>query len=152
MTNQTIDSCVTESVNKVLETMFFSAPLGPAEPETGAHVIQAQLAFNGRPGGTFRLGLSASCARTMAADFLGEEPETLTDLASGQVICEMANMICGTLLSQWESEEIFQLDAPELVVPGSEDARLPETVPTVQQSFELENGILTVTLHAGVLQ
>lgn len=143
--------CVSEAVNKVLETMFFSVPLGSSEPETGAPVLEARLAFHGRPGGTFLLSLSAPSARMLAADFLGEEPETLTDSAPGHAVCELANMICGTLLSQVASEVSFQLDAPELVAPGAENAHLPETPPAVQRSFQLENGILTVTLYFDVL-
>jgi CheY-specific phosphatase CheX len=151
MTDQISYERVSEAVNKVLETMFFSVPLGTAEPETGAGVLEARLAFHGYPDGTFFLSLSAPSARMLAADFLGEEPETLADSAPGHAVCELANMICGTLLSQVSSEGSFQLDAPELVPHGDESAHIPGTPPAVQHSFQLENGILTVTLYFDVL-
>ena len=151
MTDLTDYGCISEAVNRVLETMFYSAPLGSAEPETGAAVLDARLAFHGCPSGTFLLSLSAPSARMLAADFLGEEPEALTDSAPGHAVCELANMICGTMLSQVASEGIFQLDTPELVRRGAENAHLPDTPPAAQHSFQLENGILTVTLYFDVL-
>lgn len=149
MTNEIINPLVTEGVNTVLETMFFSAPLGPAEPEFGDGVLKARLVFRGRPGGTLSLSVSAPGARMLAADFLGEDAETMAESAPGEVVCELANMICGRLLSQLENRETFQLETPELVVaPG--DEHHPSACVAVRQSFQFEGGILSVTLHLGV--
>lgn len=78
-----LDKLISEAVDAVLETMFFSAPLGRAEPETGPAVLQARLTFHGGPGGTLRVCLSETSARLLAADFLGEDQEVLTDSAPG---------------------------------------------------------------------
>lgn len=149
MTDETINALIAEAVNNVLETMFFSAPLGPAEPETGHGVLEARVSFRGDPGGTLFLSVSAQAARMLAADFLGEDAETLADSSRGQVVCELANMICGRLLSQLESRATFQLETPELVAPARGDEHV-STPASVQQSFQLESGILSVTLHLGV--
>jgi CheY-specific phosphatase CheX len=126
--------------------MFFSAPLGPAEPKAGAQVLEARLAFHGRPSGTLNVRLSEASARLLAAGFLGEDEETLTDSQPGQVVCELANMLCGSLVSKLENEESFDLSVPELLADG-QAAPDAETPPEARQSFELENGILTVTLR-----
>lgn len=147
MTDHSIEPILTDAVNNVLETMFFSAPLGPGEPETGTAVLRARVAFHGHPRGILSLCLSDPGARVLAADFLGEDQETLADSAPGQVVCELANMICGTLVSNMESARIFDLDAPELI--GVEGANLaaPDLPCRVQQTFQLDCGVLTVTLQ-----
>lgn len=150
MIEQNFHKLLSEAVDIVLETMFFSAPLGPAEEETGDAVLEARLSFHGLPSGTLTVRLSEASARILAAGFLGEDEETLTDSQAGQVVCELANMLCGSLVSKLESEERFDLDSPELIRPRSEDAANQQAPLVARQSFELENGILTVTLHLGV--
>jgi CheY-specific phosphatase CheX len=147
MTKQNPDQVISDAVDAVLETMFFSAVLGPAEPETGGKVLHARVAFRGPLSGTLGVSLSETSARLLAAGFLGEDEQSLTDTQPGQVVRELANMLCGWLVSKLESEESFDLAAPELVPRGSETVPGPGTPPTVRQSFELEGGTLTVTLH-----
>jgi CheY-specific phosphatase CheX len=150
MSEQNFDQLISEAVDGVLETMFFSAPLGPAEPETGAGVLEARLGFCGRPSGTLSVRLSEASARLLAAGFLGEDEGRLTDAQPGQAVCELANMLCGSLVSKLESEENFDLASPAMVPAGSEDDARLEAPPAARQSFELEKGILTVTLHLGM--
>jgi hypothetical protein len=147
MSEQNLDQLLSETVDGVLETMFFSMPLGPAEPETGPTVLAARLAFHGNPSGTLEVCLSQASARLLAAGFLGEDDETLTDSQPGEVVCELANMLCGSLVSKLETDESFDLTSPELVPAGGATATDLEAPPVARQSFELENGILTVTLH-----
>src|SRR5271165_5274170 len=120
MSEQNYDQLLAGAVDDVLETMFFSAPFGPAEPETGTEVLAARVAFHGRPSGALGVRLSAASARILAAGFLGEDEETLADAQPGEVVCELANMLCGSLVSKIESEESFDLASPELVPIGSD--------------------------------
>ncbi len=146
MSETNYDELVSGAVEAVLETMFFSSPLGPAEVESSASVMQARLAFHGRPSGTLSVCLSEPSARLLAAGFLGEDVESLTDSQPGEVVCELANMLCGALVSKLESNKSFELTSPELL-PQNPLATDPETPPVARQSYELENGILTVTLR-----
>jgi len=147
MTGRNFDQLLSGAVDAVLETMFFAASLGPAESEIGADFLEARLAFRGNPSGTLGVRLSAASARLLAAGFLGEDEETLTDLQLGQVVCELANMLCGSLVSKLEDQESFALASPELVPAASENAASSQAPPTARQSFELENGIITITLR-----
>lgn len=147
MTELNFNQLISSTVDSVLEAMFFSAAWGPAEPETSSAVLESRLAFHGRPSGTFGICLSEPSARLLAASFLGEDEETLTDSQTGQVVCELANMLCGSLVSKLQSDESFDLASPELVPSGSEIVAGSEAPPVACQSFELEGGILTVTLH-----
>src|SRR6202051_1355377 len=92
MSERNYDELISGAVDTVLETMFFSTPLDQAEPETGAAVLEARVAFHGRPSGALGVRLSAGSARILAAGFLGEDEETLTDAQPGEVVCELANM------------------------------------------------------------
>jgi hypothetical protein len=92
------------------------------------------------------VGLSAASARLLAAGFLGEDEEALTASQPGEVVCELANMLCGSFVSGLEGEEKFELGSPELTADGEKTPEA-ETPPAVRQSYQLENGILTVTVH-----
>ena len=147
MTKQNPDQLISDAVDVVLETMFFSAVLGPAEPDTGGEILEARVAFRGRLSGTLGVCLSETSSRLLAAGFLGEEEESLMDTQPGQVVCELANMLCGSLLSKMESEESFDLASPELLPAGSETVAISVAPPFARESFELEGGVLTVTLR-----
>ena len=147
MSERNLDRLISDSVSAVLETMFFSSPLGPAEPETGPAVLEARLAFRGSPSGQLGLRISMPSARLLAAGFLGEDEDALTGAQPGQVVCEMANMMCGSLLSKLESSERFDLATPELLPAAGEADFDSLTVPLVCKTFQLENGILTIDLY-----
>ena len=131
------------TVDEVLETMFFCFPLGPAEKETGPDVFRALLPFRGQPSGTLEVCLSEASARMLAAGFLGEDEEALTDAQPGEVVCELANMLCGSLVSRLESDRHFDLGSPVLLPAGFAATPYPAVA---SQTFQLENGILSVTL------
>jgi CheY-specific phosphatase CheX len=88
--------------------------------------------------------LSASSARSLAGAFLGEDEESLGEAQIAQVVCELANMLCGWIVSRTESRGVWELGSPELV--GGDDEE-PERI---QQSFGVEHGVLTVSLCLGV--
>lgn len=139
---------IIDAVDAVLETMFFAAPMGPSpEPqEDSIPVLQARVEFTGKPSGNLRVSLCASSARLLAANFLGEDENTLTDGQIEQVVCELTNMLCGGVASQLESNQPFDLAPPELLPACCPHRCQAAPVATAQQSFALENGFLTVTL------
>jgi len=111
-----------EVVGAVLETMFFSeAAARPCDhseldaPGAREEWISARVRFAGAPTGELRVMLSHELARFMAASFLGSDPEEVTSDADGQVSCELANMICGALLSRLHPDAAVSLNPPELV-------------------------------------
>jgi hypothetical protein len=111
-------------VREVLEKMFFVDVLDPAPGEALAAPLTAKLSFDGNPSGSFRLILDQTAARSAAADFLGEDPAALTQEQLNGVICELANMICGSVLSRIESSATFRLSTPTMV-PDKEPSRPP---------------------------
>jgi CheY-specific phosphatase CheX len=110
-----IHHALAESVREVLEKMcFIDLPAPAAGDEVRMRGIAAELVFDGDPPGSFRLDLDANAARVAAAGFLGEDPAELPLEQVQEVICELANMICGSVLSRVESSAVFRLTKPEM--------------------------------------
>lgn len=133
------------ATEEVLETMFFSTVF--AEPEdTAASLpedsVTAQVRFRGNPGGVFAVGLALPAAQSVAENFLGIEPGSITHEQVCGVVREMANMICGSVLTRIESDTLFELLAPEIL-----DSMQAVPVGTTRV-FDVDgNGLLQVTLR-----
>lgn len=140
------DSLVESAVSEILETMFFSAPLGSCDFDSGDAKFEARVAFSGEFSGILGVCISEASARGLAASFLGESEESITETQVAQVVCELANMLCGWIVSKPESQGYFVLDSPELI--DSSDDRLG--APALRRSFALESGSLSVSLYQSV--
>jgi CheY-specific phosphatase CheX len=136
---------VASAAQQTLETMFFTSILGdrgapPEEPAVGVWV-----SFHGSPPGMLGLRLTSGAARTMAGNFLGAEDEqALSQAQVAEVVGELANMICGAVLSQIESGSTFDIHPPEPLPEGTEAA-----AGAVARCFDLDNGALEVWLSFG---
>jgi CheY-specific phosphatase CheX len=134
------------AAQQVLETMFFTSIMGERRDPPDDPALEALVSFEGEPQGSFGLKLSASAARAIAANFLGVEDEAeLTDSQIGEVACELANMICGTMLSQVESGSTFNISHPRLAAPGDANGLAGRT----ERSFDLDNGALGLWVSFG---
>jgi CheY-specific phosphatase CheX len=145
VTDATIHTALSSAVVEVLDCMFFLEVLGEvAEPPPEAETVTVQVSFDGDPPGDFQMRISRPAANAVAADFLGEDPESLTDRQSTDVTLELANMICGAVLSRIESRAAFRLGSPQMVVDdGGKRGSAEETRCTV----ETGKGALTVAIQ-----
>ena len=112
------------SAQEVLETMFFTpvcgeAQLGEEPPDQnngGFAALGVSLDFGGDLRGRFAVSVEPACADGIATNFLGaDHPSELTDGQTGEVLCELANMICGATLSRVQPGGRFDLTHPEVV-------------------------------------
>jgi len=126
VTESPITTALAESVHEVLEKMFFVDLMDPGAAEERTGDIAAEVIFDGDPPGTFRLDLERAAAKSAAADFLGEDPEELTTEQLNEVVCELANMVCGSVLSRIESSATFRLAKPR-ITPGECPPQAPAT-------------------------
>jgi CheY-specific phosphatase CheX len=141
-----LDQMLLDSAVEVLETMFFTAVAGDAAPEDStAPRISARLTFRGNRPGTFGVRVPRETGRRIAASFLGQEEESLSESQIGEVICELANMLCGSVLSRLEKDTRFELALPEI---APQDAGCPDA-PTACRLLELEDGTLAMWLALG---
>jgi CheY-specific phosphatase CheX len=111
-----------QSMQTALETMFFAAPdsmsMDPLRPS--GDLIAASLTFVGKPNGRFWLVVSNRLARTLAANFIGcEDDAQLPQASVTDVIGELANIMCGAVLSGMESHVNFDLGAPRSIWIGA---------------------------------
>lgn len=107
------------SISEVLETMFF-LPLEVSESEDGGDLAQlpkdqltgACLKFDGPIAGEVTFLIPVNLARSLTADFLGqEEGEVGKDEMVGTVK-EVVNMITGKALSLYDESAVFKLGIP----------------------------------------
>jgi hypothetical protein len=141
----TIRAALASAVGEVLESMFFLDTLGeagepPAEPDT----VTVHLSFDGDPPGCFEMRLARPAANAIAADFLGEDAESLTGQQSTDVTLELANMICGAVLSRIESRASFRLGAPHIL---ADDTHEPWPEEATRYTVETGSGTLTVAIR-----
>jgi len=126
---------------EVLETMFFTSVLDTCGGvPAGTSAVSSRLTFRGDPSGVFEIGITYEAARSLAAGFLGEDEQDLSEGRAGDVVCELANMLCGSVLSRIGSDFTFELSHPE-IVDGKLDA------PDTSLCFELPEGMLAVAIR-----
>ncbi len=117
MLEQQCDQLLPNALGEILESMFFSA-ISETEVVDQAQdrsFISAHLSFRGNPSGFFGVKTSAQTAQKLAANFLGQDEASISESQSGEVLCELANMLCGSSLSRLESGEKFELSAPTCI-------------------------------------
>ncbi|HMC63019.1 MAG TPA: chemotaxis protein CheX [Candidatus Solibacter sp.] len=135
---------------------FINAVEEPLEaPESSCSHIAVKLAFEGDPPGSLTLRTTRAVGRSIAADFLGDDAAALSERQVEEIVCELANMICGAVLSRVESRAVFRLGSPQ-VLPADDPATALSgraadagTAPagTTVRLAEFGGGGLTVTMH-----
>jgi len=130
-----------EAVERVLETMCFSAVMGPVESsEAQASLgMGACVSFRGPSRGSVLIGCSPAGAQLLARNFLGEE--IVTDEQSSQFLLELANMICGAVVSAFGGTGQYDLSLPEPVASVS-----LLSFSGIRCDFELEEGCMSVVV------
>jgi CheY-specific phosphatase CheX len=103
--------------------------------------------FKGELSGTFTLRMSLETARLLAANFFGEEEPEVTEpeseTAIGDMVGEMANMICGSVLSRMETKTHFKLSHPVAEVSSDLMQGMDRGV---HQLLETDGGVLALCL------
>lgn len=98
----------------VLETMFFEEAVeSPCDHGWLDTAISTEIHFDGSHCGDFLFSVSPCAARTIAAGFLGLDPEEMAVEQGGQVILELTNILCGSVLSSLWPDSDLTLGSPE---------------------------------------
>ena len=116
MTDELVAESLAAAAGDVLETMFFSSVIGETPVSTAPPVdgIAARLMFSGARAGAFALRLTGGAAQVIAANFLAEETDEPTKGQVQEVVCELANMMCGSVLSRLDRGAHFDLGQPAM--------------------------------------
>jgi CheY-specific phosphatase CheX len=145
MNESALRKALAESLDDVLEKMFFIRCFGEPGNHTPEPAVIAHLNFDGDPPGWLTLRVTAAAARSVAADFLGEDELELSERQIGEVVCELANMVCGSVLSRVESNTAFRLAAPRIVASAENLPAAPETA--AMHAAEIDNGAISVIFN-----
>jgi CheY-specific phosphatase CheX len=117
MTMEALQEILAAAASEVLETMFFAeVAAGGTPPRDG---FEARVEFRGPTSGCFQLALDGALARGFASTFLAVEEGEVTTGRASEVVCEMANMLCGSALSRAVPDARFDLLQPVMAPPGS---------------------------------
>ncbi len=111
-----LEATLADAATDVLETMFFTAMTEATDeaPVPDESWISASLTFHGKPSGGFGVSVPAATGRKIAANFLGTDEDMATEAQIEQVVCELTNMLCGSVLSRIEKDTLFDLSSPRL--------------------------------------
>jgi hypothetical protein len=128
---------------EVLETMFFTSVMESSESAAlppVADTLFSRLSFSGPPAGAFEVGIPPDAARSLATGFLGDDESSVCESRTREVVCELTNMLCGSVLSRIAGGAAFELSHPGVV------DRAMET-PTARVHFELPEGPLSAAIR-----
>jgi CheY-specific phosphatase CheX len=139
--NPGFGAVVVSVASGVLETMFFEEAVATTcDHAWFSTAVSAHLSFEGSHGGEFLLSVSPDTARSIASGFLGLDPEEMSATQLGGVILELANILCGALMSTLWPESVLSLGSPELVTA---EHSFPEAM---HCCFNLPEGMLAVSI------
>ncbi|MCC6341831.1 MAG: chemotaxis protein CheX [Bryobacterales bacterium] len=113
------------------------APLSGGEP-----AIAVLVSFDGKPSGEFSLHVPETVALQLAAGFLGLDDGDVSAAQAAEVACELANMICGAVLSNLCASASFHMSHP-LLAQEERDADCA----AICRWFDLGGGSLTACLR-----
>ena len=147
-----VERQLTAAAEEVLETMFFasieeSSADGATHASTdriGTDRIGAAVSFHGTCEGHLAVSLGRDAAQCLAASFFGDwgdgdcgdTGEFAASEQCASVMAELANMVCGSMLSRLEKKAIFCLETPEALPVGAEVGGW------IEKDLVLENGLL----------
>jgi hypothetical protein len=138
------------AVEEILEIMYFQTVLASAEgtappnADSDGPSLTAEVRFQGNRSGRFRVGVPIKLARLLGAAFLGRDEAEVSDSDAAEVVCELANMICGSVLSRLERQATFEITHPVLIPP---EQGVSFEGDSASRWFDLEDGMLAVSLE-----
>ena len=130
-----------ECCSEVLDSMYFVTVLDSTATDVLLPAEQPAydftLNFNGDLSGTFGLRVSSTDSVSIAANFLGEDEADISPTESEEVVGELANMLCGSIVSRIPSSAKFVLSHP-LRAMSPPDVAQPHVL-----QLDTDHGIIT---------
>jgi CheY-like chemotaxis protein len=126
-----LESTVRQTVESVVETMFYSEAGYRGPGPVTAPVIGAMVEFSGPVDGVMHIFVEETLASRFAADFMGIDASQADAAMSRQTVTELANIVCARILNGWLAGSSFRYSLPEL-------AEAPE--PGMRHRFAFSTG------------
>lgn len=128
---------VTGLVADVLETMCFTRAEAVACVSPSA-LLCARVRFRGPFSGMFWMWVSQEAGPVLAADFLGVNRSGVSEAHCA--VLQLSKMLCGAIVSNFESDCSFDLAEPELTDPRNGPALAS------RRHFSIDGGEVTIAL------
>jgi len=146
---QCIPDLLVTTAAETLGTMFFTPVTGRLKGayfSTAANATTVRIPFltGSQTNGHMDLRVSEDGAQWIASSFLAIDEGPVPEHRVNDVICEVANVTCGSLLSTLFSDRGFRLLSPEVLRnPPAENSESE----SFEEALELERGWLSLHLH-----
>jgi CheY-specific phosphatase CheX len=149
MWHELAGAALAEAARDVLETMCFVAAEevpGP-HPLVGSAPIVSQVEFGGYWTGRCMVEIPEACARLVAGNFTGVlDPDQVDALNVTELVCEFANMVCGSTITRLHCPGIVTLAHPHLIEEWPSLNRSPESF-AVERWLDTGDGVVRVGLE-----
>jgi CheY-specific phosphatase CheX len=126
---------------EVLETMFFEIPV--EDPQDSEDALTASLcalaSFTGSAEGVLAVSMTPPALERLSASFLGADESEISDGQAVGVLCELANMLCGSTISRLDPGARIAIAPPQIVHSDQVSSR-------GWLRFPLECGSLAISL------
>jgi len=145
---QSIPDLLVNTAAEALGTMFFTPVTRRLKGSfvantTDTLLVRIPFLAGSQSNGALDVRVSSEGAQWIASSFLASDGATVPEYRVNDVICELANVICGSLLSVMLTDRGFRLLTPEVLREKFPDQR-PSSF---EESLELERGWLTLRLN-----
>lgn len=132
-------------IEEALQTMCFMALVEPPESvrQVPAECIHAKVDFSAELPGVLYLSVERALAWEMAENILGAEESRVAERQVEETVCELTNVICGSLLGRLERNNDYGLQPPTLL--AGRTAEICEAV-----RLRCESGALFAAVALGV--
>ena len=119
MEREALIAAIKDSISDVLEKMFF-LPLDffdTASPEefVADEMVVSKLSFTGPFTGYFLLSIPKRYNLSLAANFLGENKENISQDQANEIVKEAVNMLAATTFFYYDDQVVFGLGIPEFI-------------------------------------
>ncbi|HYA18729.1 MAG TPA: chemotaxis protein CheX, partial [Bryobacteraceae bacterium] len=105
------------------------------------------LSFKGHWSGTFELQTPVECAQMIAKSFVGAgDSDNMPPEAVGEVMCELANMVCGSTLSNLANDRIFDLGKPQICTAAATETLAASNTISAAKGLDLGGGVVTFAM------
>ena len=113
---ETIEHTLAEVTGGVLETMAFALVMPEVDDaDTSEAMTRATVRFDGAFGGVLTLSIASSQLPELAGNMLGLEDEPPEDEQQQDALGELANVVCGNVLTALAGPKtVFDLQRPEV--------------------------------------
>lgn len=159
MIERDLQELLAETMRDVLETSFFAEILEGRDDEVSfdsCSVVAVKMKFSGAASGSFVLLTDMLTAHTLAVEFMGGSGEATDDEIAGgngemsslsvadeEIFKELANILCGSVLSRFQTERCCSLSQPVLCSGEiAEEWEESSVTHHIHSTIRLESGVV----------